>query len=504
MSKKAGKAKRYENDKKLNYKKVLAVLVLFIVSIMFIIGIKKLFTTGMTSTGKITAVNYFPVYSNGKWGVINSNGDILIEPQYDEMPVIPNNSQTLFICTYDVNYETGTYKTKVVNEKNADIITGYENVKFIDYIDEKGKLAYLQNILIVQKDGKYGLVDLKNKEILEVIYDEISLLNGVDNSLIIKKGDSIGLCDYEGNVIINAEYKEIKAIGDNYKNGYITVNKDGKYGIIDFNKAVIFENKYADIKPIYSSNKYAVKIDKSYKIINKSGNVLLDRNFEDIKDINDTNIIFKEKGKYGVTTINSENHIGAQYEDIIFMDNNHYIAKKSKYGIINANNEVQLDFKYDSIIYNPTAGILIAKNSQNQYDIFDSTINLKLTVDEIEIFDEYMTVAIGEENKSYNFKFEEKEQKPLSANNDIVPNEKDGKYGFVDSKGRVIVKHDYEDVTDLNKYGFAGVKKDGLWGVVNAKGEIVIKPTYDLDESQILDFVGKWPRGIGAAYYTDM
>lgn len=90
------------------------------------------------------------------------------------------------------------------------------------------------------------------------------------------------------------------------------------------------------------------------------------------------------------------------------MDNNRYIAKKSKYGVINLNNEVQLDFKYDSITYNTEAGILIAKNSQNQYDIFDSTINLKLTVDEIEIFDEYMTVAIGEETKSFNFKFEEK------------------------------------------------------------------------------------------------
>ncbi len=504
MAKKAGRAKRYDDERKLNYKKVFAVLVLFIVVIMFILGIKKLIATGMTSTGKITAINYFPVYSNGKWGVISSNGNIVIEPQYDEMPVIPNNSQTLFICTYDVNYETGTYKTKVVNEKNEDIIKGYDNVKFIDYIDEKGELAYLQNILIVQKDGKYGLVDLKNKEILEVSYDEISLLKGVENSLIIKKSDSVGLCDYEGNVIINAEYKEIKAIGDSYKNGYITVNKEGKYGIIDFNKSVIFENKYADIKPIYSSNKYAVKIDKGYKIIDKSENILIDKNFDDIKDINDSSIIFKEKGKYGVITINSEDKIAPNYEDIIFMDNNHYIAKKSKYGVINTKNEVQLDFKYDNIVHNTTAGILIAKNTQNQYDIFDSSINLKLTVDEIEVFDEYMTVVIGEESKTYNFKFEEKEQKTLSANSDIVPNEKDGKYGFVDSKGKVIVKHDYEEVTDLNKFGFAGVKKDGLWGVINAKGEVVIKPTYNLDKSQVIDFIGKWYKGVGADYYTDI
>ena len=505
MAKRAGRAKRYDDEKKLNYKKVFAVLILFIVVIMFIVGIKKLFTTGMTSTGKITAVNYFPVYSNGKWGVISSNGKTVIEPQYEEMPVIPNNSQPLFVCTYDVDYEAGTYKTKVVDDKNSDIITGYDNVKFIDYIDENGELTYLQNMLIVQKDEKFGLVDLKNKEILDISYDEISILNGVDNSILIKKDNSVGICDYEGNIIINAEYKEIKAIGNSYKNGYITVNNEGLYGVIDFNKAVIFENKYIDIKPVYSSNKYAVKIDKAYKIIDKNGNILIDKSFEDIKDINDSNIIFKEKGKYGVIAINSENKIGAQYEDIIFMDNSNYIAKKSKSGVINSTNEVQLDFKYDSIEYNMVAGILIAKNSENKYDIYDSTKALKLTVDDIEIFDEYMTVTIGDEYKSYNFKFEEKDEKTLSPNNnDIVSNEKDGKYGFVNSKGKVVVKYDYDEVTELNKYGYAGVKQDGLWGVINAKGEIVIKPTYNLDKNEVIDFIGKWHKGIGAEYYTDI
>lgn len=501
----AKRARRYDDEKKLNYKKVFAVLVLFIVVIMFIVGIKKLFTTGMTSTGKITAVNYFPLYSNGKWGVISSNGKTVIEPQYEEMPIVPNNSQAVFICTYDVDYNSGTYKTKVVNEKNSEIITGYDNVKFIDYIDKNGNLLYLDNLLIVEKGGKFGLIDLKNKEILSTDYDEISILDGVDNSLLIKKDDSVGLCDYEGNVIINVEYKEIKAIGNNYKNGYITVNKDGLYGIVDFNKSVIFENKYADIKPIYSSNKYAVKIDKGYKIIDKNGNVLVDKSFEDIKDINDSNIIFKENGKYGVTTINLENKIKTEYQDLIFMNSNYYIAKKSNtYGVIDINNEVQVDFKYLNIEYEETSGILIAKNSENKYDIYDSTRTLKLTVDEIEVYDEYMEVVTGDESKYYNFKFEEKDPKTLYQNDDIVANEKDGKYGFVNSKGKVVVEYNYDEVTELNKYGYAGVKKDGLWGVVNAKGEIIIKPTYNLDKNEIIDFIGKWHKGIGADYYTDI
>ena len=486
------RARRYDDEKKLNYKKVFAVLVLFIVIIMFIVGIRKLFTTGVTSTGKITAVNYFAVYSNGKWGIIDTNGDIIIEPQYEEMPVVPNNSQAIFICTYDVDYENETYKTKVINDKNETIIDGYDNVRFIDYIDKDGNLVFIQNLLIVEKDKKLGLIDLKNKNLLNIEYDEISILDGVENSLIIKKDNNVGLCDYEGNIIINTEYKDIKAIGDNYKNGYITVNNDNLYGIIDFNKTVILENKYADIKPIYSSNKYAVKIDGGYKIIDKNGNVLIDKKFDDIKDINGDNIIFKKDGKYGVTTTYLENKVEPKYQDLTFIDNNHYIANsEGLYGVIDVSNQAQIEFKYIGIEYKETAGILIAENSDNQYDIYDSEMNLKLTVNQIELKNEYMKVVIGQDSKYYNFKFEEKDSRTLFSSNDIFAEEKD-------------LECKYDEVTELNKYGYAGIKQDGLWGVINAKGKVILEPKYNLDNNTDIDFIGKWHKGIGADYYTDI
>ena len=260
----ARRARRYSGENKLNYKKIFAVIVLFIVIIMFITGIKKLITTGINSTGKISTINYFPVYSQGKWGIIDSNGEIIIKPQYDEMPIVPNNMQKVFICTYDVNYEDGTYKTKIVNEKNEDIITGYDNIRFIDNFNKSGELEIATNTIIVEKNGQSGLMDLQGNILLQTEYDSISVLEGIDNSLIITQDGKVGLCDYEGNIIINTKYKEIKGIDNDYKNGYITVNDANLYGIIDFNKTVIFDNKYLDIKPIHASNKYAVKIDEKF------------------------------------------------------------------------------------------------------------------------------------------------------------------------------------------------------------------------------------------------
>lgn len=501
----ANQARRYNDENKLNYKKIFAVLIFIIVVIMFVVGIKKLITTGMTSTGRITAVSYFPVYSNGKWGIINSDGKVIIEPQYDEMPVVPDSSQSLFVCTYDVDYQAGTYKTKVVNEKNDSIITGYDSVNFIDNIDENGNIYYVNNVLIVQKDGKYGLVNLKGSKVLDAEYDEISILSGVDNSLIIRKDNNIGLCDYSGNIIITPEYKDIIAIGNDYKNGYITVNHNGLYGIIDFNKAVILDNQYLDIKPIYSSNKYAVKIDEGYRIIDKSGKPIVNKSFEDIKDINNDNIIFKQNGKFGITNVNLEDKVKAQFDDLIFMSNNNYIAQDNGlYGVIDINNEVQIDFTYLNIDNNTKAGVVIAKNEQDKYDLYDSTMSLRLTVDDIQIDEEYMTVLIGQEYKYYNFKFEEIDAKTIFSTNAILADEKDGKYGFVSSNGKAVVDYKYDDVTELNKYGFAGIKQNGLWGAINAKGEIIIEPYYNLDNYPTIDFIGEWHKGIGADYYTDM
>ena len=85
---------------------------------------------------KITSIDYFSAYNNNKWGVINSNGDIVIDPSYAEMIIVPNSKKDIFLCTVDVNYDDGTYKTKAKKGKNEEIFTSYEQIEAITNIDE--------------------------------------------------------------------------------------------------------------------------------------------------------------------------------------------------------------------------------------------------------------------------------------------------------------------------------------------------------------------------------
>ena len=83
---------------------------------------------------------------------------------------------------------------------------------------------------------------------------------------------------------------------------------------------------------------------------------------------------------------------------------------------------------------------------------------------------------------------------------------KDGKYGFVDKNGKVVVDYKYDDATEQNSYGYAGIKKDGKWGAINSKGEVVQDTTYDLEDYLKIDFIGRWHFGkdINMNYYNQL
>ena len=78
------------------------------------------------------------------------------------------------------------------------------------------------------------------------------------------------------------------------------------------------------------------------------------------------------------------------------------------------------------------------------------------------------------------------------VNPTLMPKEKDGKWGFVDKNSTVKVDYIYDEVTEVNKYGYAGIKKDGKWGSIDEKGNIIQEPIYSLDELDEICFIGKY------------
>lgn len=487
------RGRRFDNEPKLNIKKVIAVIVAIAVIIMFVIAIKSLLEKEVVEKVK---TGYFTVYENNKWGVIDGKGEYVINPAYDEMIVIPDSTQALFICTYDVNYELGTYKTKVINEKEEILFKDYNKVFPIENYDESGNLWYEKNILVISKDGKLGLANYKGQELLRCEYDNIEAIKNITNSLLVTKDGKYGLASSTGDLIIEAKYKEIKSYGENYSAGYIVVSEEGKYGVIDNNKKVIFEPTFEDIKPLHGNNIYVVKQEGKWKVINSNKEELFGYTFDDIIEINTDNIIIKKDSKYGAITYTGETIIEPEYTGLKYAYSDKYIAKKEdKYGMINAKKETVLEFEYITLAYLKAEDFVQAEKELTETMILDKEkLEPKITgiISEINLEKGYIRVRTDSTYKYYNFKFEEKASKDILIENNIFLSIKNGKYGFVDSDNNVVVDYIYDDATEQNSYGYAAVKKDGKWGSINGKGETVLEPSVNLDNNFVINFIGKW------------
>lgn len=204
------RGRRYSGEKKLNLKKVFAVIITIIVIIMFVIGIKNYYLQIKKKKFQMKVIMHH--LKINKYGVINSKGENVIEPSYQELITIPNKNKDVFLCVYNVDYTNGKYKTKALNSKNEEIYSQYENIEAIENYDTNNNIKYNSNVLKVQKDNKYGLINLDGKEILPCEYDEISALIGNENSIKIIKDGKVGIVDNNGKKVVDAKYQRYKKI----------------------------------------------------------------------------------------------------------------------------------------------------------------------------------------------------------------------------------------------------------------------------------------------------
>ena len=505
-----GRGKRYNQEEmgELNIKKVVAVIIAFLVIIMFIVTLVKIIKGGFGTNEKVTALRYYSSYTNGKWGVIDSRGEVVIPNSYDEMVIVPNSERNVFIVMSDVDYAAGTYKSKAINEKSQEIFSGYDQVEVLQNYDKTNTIWYETSSLRVKKSGKYGLIDYTGNVLLNPDYDEIIPIIGIKNSYITSKDGKKGLVSSTGSVLINNQYTEIKALTNKYEDGYIVKNADGKVGVIATSRKEVVPVSYEEIKSVAGENKYyIVKKDDSWVIYNSEEGTETPFSYDDAVSIENGRIIVKSGETYGLITVTGEVLLGPKYDSMKYAFSNYYIAHyNGKYGVIDEQENSKLLFKYDKLNYLKEASIFVGDVDTVNSEVINENFEVKLTgiVSETNIDKGYIKIREGSEYKYYNFKLEEKSNKDLLSGNTIFLSKQNDKYGFVNKDGVVVVNYTYDDATEQNASGYAAVKLNGKWGAVDENGKVVVEPSVNLDNNALIDFIGEWHLGadINTMYYT--
>lgn len=410
------------------------------------------------------------VQKEGKYGVINLKGKELIKPQYDQVNVDGySNDESGY---KNAGYIVGN-KTEEGYRYGYIAITG-KTLLEIEYNEIQRITDVKENdiYLIAAKNGQYGL--FKNKE--QVIGNEYQSItyNLTDETLILQKTKKFGVANLDGKIIIPVEYKQIDSIGM-----YIyATNEDGKENI--YTKEGTEIQADSNIAILETSNEnYKIKIDNTngtvYSIIDKNDDTITKQNYSYIEYLSDDNFIVSLDGKLGV---------------------------------INSNNEIKIDIKYDSIEKLQDTDFIkttLAKDKTTQ--IYDKNINklCDLLNANIVVEKEYIKIYNDEVTKYFSLLGKEISNKETLKGNKIFATANNGKWGFVDLNGNIVLDYQYEKATDINEYGFAGIKLNGKWGVVNSEGKVIVEPQYQINTQLEPSFIGEFYKvefGFGEFYYT--
>ncbi len=537
---------------------------------------------------KVEVYNYFVLKQDNKTGVIDRNGKIVIEPEYDDIR-IPNPEKAIFAC-----YKNS--EVKILGENKQELYTQYEKVEPIRLKNIASDLMYEKTVLKYEENGKYGLIDLEGKKVVKAIYDEIESLSYKEGELLVKQDNKCGVVNINGRTVVNSEYDNIvvdayHTNGVGYKfagyivsnktdegyrygyvdykgkkrlpteyneisritdiedkdNAYLIVAKNGQYGLINNDKELI-KNEYQSIAYNKTNKLLTMEKSKKYGIATLDGKVILPEEYDQI-DINgiyvyakkaDNTTVYDSKGtkveidkdvaildtenenykiklntkegtKYGVIGKDGEQIIEEKYSYIEYLYGDYFRAsnEKSKLGVIDSKGNEKIALENDSLQKIEESNVLQATTvSSETTALYDSNMSkiCEMKKAKIDVEENYIRIYNNEEIKYFNKQGKEISVSEIYPQNTLFAKRENDKWGFADKEGKIVVEAKYDEVTEINEFGYAGVKKDGKWGVVNSNGEEILEPTYKFQEGIEPSFINTYYQveyGFGEVYYTN-
>ena len=371
-----------------------------------------------------------------------------------------------------------------------------DNVNLIK-IEEKAKTGYIDNSgeVIVKPKYLYGTDYYKG-------YAVVKNYNSLYGILDSKGKTKIAFGNIFTATLYGNRYVVSKFTSDGLKMGLLNENLDEltrfKYDNLTYSKSGVFIFTRDETMGIMNSDGkeiYTYKVDE-----------VDDRNISieisNLTEGNDFDLYAKIKINSSSTIINTttgKEVYKYTLDDINVLDNNVFYIKnssgKNKYFIIKNDKVVYESSDYKRIrVENLNSDIAIGIKEDASID-YINLIDKKVINNDESIKYTYSDGVILKEQYNFNAKkimytiyTPSKEYGTFSdlkpydnkyVNGYLKIKTENDKYEFVNKKGNVITKKEYEELSDFNKNGYAIVSNDNLYGVIDSKGKEIIDEKYD-------------------------
>ena len=238
----------------------------------------KYFITRYGDTTRIERVlkpELITARKEGKYGLFDLHENVpLLRSEYnaiDYLQDIKVEEKKKTHSTHILKIQQGTkYGYLLLHTKSA-LIPQYDYLG--EFSAEKGKTtgAADELIALVQKDGKWGWINLEGKEVIKLDYDAAEAFR--KDIAFVRKGRNWTAIDRKGKQQLEDSYEEIKYLAlETEQNAFfktlIIAKKKGKYGILDIEGKTLLDFEYDKVEFIPEKFGFNVEINGEEKFVN--------------------------------------------------------------------------------------------------------------------------------------------------------------------------------------------------------------------------------------------
>lgn len=175
----------------------------------------------------------------------------------------------------------------LIVSKNGQVGVIKNGKSLINYAYQEITYDSYNNIFILTRNTKVGMANTNGKECIPVEYKEINI-KGIYLQAVAFD-ETISYFDAKGNIIEGNPYDTVlKTDNDNY---FITIDGDGRYGLMDTKRQIVLENKYEYLENLQDDYFIASNEDGALGIINHLGEIKVEFQYDVLQKIENTNVL---------------------------------------------------------------------------------------------------------------------------------------------------------------------------------------------------------------------
>ena len=386
------------------------------------------FKDQITIDSELLKIEYYPFSdSSGLFGYTDSIGKWLIEPTYDDAGFFYNG-----IAGVEQNGKLG-----LINKKNEQIV---------DFIFDE--IETDKELFVVSSNDHLGIINRNGDFIFDTIFEDISIL---DEGFICAQKDSLyAFYDRNGKPLTQEVYDDVL----NFKNGVCPVSINGQKGLLNKDMKLLIPCMYEGIY-IYSDSTFiTINKDELRQLRNANGKIINDSLFQEIHPLVNGFAICTKDNRIGYLNHKGVQKIGNMYEAFIdydilgnFNNGRAVVSKGKKFGIIDTTGQFVLKPSHDFI---KSLGRYYGIQKKDKWTLINSS---------------FETIS-DNDFESINM-----------LRNKSLLIENDGRYGVMDQELNVIIQCLYASISEIDDFLIiSGEEGDAL---------------FDYSGSEIIPF-GNW------------